>query len=298
MGDTSVVVVQKAGSIECDFEKYKRYLVGRLEEYKNAVFTEESKTVAKKVVASLRSEKKDFSDRIREVKAEYMKPFTEFELKAKELVSLYDEPIDFISDQVNAFEENRKAEKREKIKEIYKKCIGELNDYLPLAKIYNKRWENATYTEKSIEEDLKKVVSYTEKAIEIIRGMKSEAIDVALTIYKEDLNLEKALYYISKYESQKLEILRKEFEKQKLEESDRIRMEERERLEEQQKAETEKQETIEKVKEETKQEVVESLIPCMEGKSSLYEYRMSLTKDAKEKLEMYMDSIGIEWELI
>ena len=41
-----------------------------------------------------------------------------------------------------------------------------------------------------------------------------------------------------------------------------------------------------------------SFIPDTEGDTELYEYRISLSSDAKEKLEMYMDSVGIEWEMI
>ena len=64
------------------------------------------------------------------------------------------------------------------------------------------------------------------------------------------------------------------------------------------KAEEEKRIAVEAAKEEASQELVESLIPDVGGESSLYEYRISLTEDAKQKLEMYMDSVGIEWELM
>ena len=64
-------------------------------------------------------------------------------------------------------------------------------------------------------------------------------------------------------------------------------------------AEAEKAAAVEQARAEAAQEVVDSLIPDdLSGESSLYEYRMSLTADAKEKLEMYLESIGIEWELI
>ena len=43
--------------------------------------------------------------------------------------------------------------------------------------------------------------------------------------------------------------------------------------------------------------MVDNLIPELEGQTSAYEYQMQLTKDAKEKLEMYLDSVGIEYEV-
>ena len=54
---------------------------------------------------------------------------------------------------------------------------------------------------------------------------------------------------------------------------------------------------VEEARAEAAQEVVDSLIPELEGKTSTYEYQMRLTEDAKEKLEMYLDSVGIEYEV-
>ena len=44
------------------------------------------------------------------------------------------------------------------------------------------------------------------------------------------------------------------------------------------------------------QEAIASMIPDMDAAVELYEYGIYLSPDAKEKLEMYMDSVGIEWE--
>jgi hypothetical protein len=76
-------------------------------------------------------------------------------------------------------------------------------------------------------------------------------------------------------------------------------------MEAERKAQEEKEEILRRAEEdkqmavaEAQQEAVEMLIPNLEGESYLYEYRMSLTDDAKEKLEMYLDSVGIEWEMM
>lgn len=117
-------------------------------------------------------------------------------------------------------------------------------------------------------------------------------------MYQKNMDLAEALHYINVYESQKQEILAKEQERRKQEEEERIRREERERLLAEQRAAEEKEAALRQAKEEGAQEVIESLIPDEDDNTDLYEYRMSLSADAKEKLEMYMDSIGIEWELI
>ena len=97
----------------------------------------------------------------------------------------------------------------------------------------------------------------------------------------------------------------REQERLRQEEQERIRREERAKLEAEQRAieaerraQEEKEAAIESAREEAAQEVIDGLIPDMDGETSLYEYRISLSEDAKKKLEMYMDSVGIEWELM
>ena len=55
---------------------------------------------------------------------------------------------------------------------------------------------------------------------------------------------------------------------------------------------------MEQAKAEAAQEVIDSLIPDADEDTCLYEYRIALSADAKEKLEMFMDSVGIEWEMM
>jgi hypothetical protein len=139
MENYEVQVQQQAGKITCDFEGAKAYLSARLDEYRNVVFTEDSKKDAKATVSSLRKEKKAFADKVKEVRDEYMKPLQEFADKAKELVDMYDQPINFINDQVTAFEQHRIEEKKEQIKELYLECMGDMQEELPLNKIYNSK---------------------------------------------------------------------------------------------------------------------------------------------------------------
>lgn len=307
--ENSVVTVQQVGVITCDFERYKIYLKDRLEEYRGVIFTEDTKGDAKKAVAELRAEKKVFADRVKEVKAEYMEPFNQFSEKAMELLDLYDEPIDFINKQISDFEEKRKQEKRSIIKGIYLEYIDGLEDYLPYNKIYNPKWENATYTQKNIRADIYELVASTKQSISTIQAMNSDSMEKALEMYKKTLSLSDAISYINRYEQQKAEIMRREEERKRQEEIERIRREERERILAEQKAQAEKEEAlrqaeqekqraIEEAKAEAAQEVIDNLIPDVYGATNLYEYRMALSNDAKEKLEMYLDSIGIEWELI
>lgn len=313
MEQTNVVAVtQTSGVIKCDFESAKAYLQERLDEYKGIQFTEESKAEAKNTVASLRKEKKAFEDRVKEVKKEYMKPFNDFYVQAELLIDMYDVPINYINKQVAEFEAKRVEEKKAFIKELYEEYIGTdelLTEYLPLEKIYNPKWENATTNRKAICEELMGHKEKAKQAISAITEMHSDVEDVALKMYKDTFDLTKCILYINQHEKQKLEIIAREQERIRMEEVERIRMEEREKIEAERRAqeekeallrqaEAEKQRAVEIAREETAREVIDGFIPSVEGASELYEYRIALTKDAKEKLEMYMDSVGIDWEMM
>lgn len=309
MENNMVVVTQQSGVINCDFEGTKAYLRGRLEEYQGVIFTEDSKAAAKKTVADLRKEKKAFSERVKEVKKEYMAPFEVFFAQAKELEEMYDEPINFINGQVEEFEKKRVEEKKQLINELYVECISDMQDFLPLEKLYNPKWENATTTQKAIREELMTRKEEAKKAIAAIKEMHSDVEELALNMYKESFDLTKSILYINQYEKQKAEITAREQERIRREEEERIRREEREKMEAERRAQEEKEAALRKAEEEkiaaveaakaeTAQEVIDSFIPSTEGQTSLFEYRMALTPDAKEKLEMFMDSIGIDWELI
>lgn len=318
MTEVRAVITQQEGTVSCNFEEVKGYIRERLKEYDGAVFTEESKGYAKKELAKLRAEKKELNDNLREAKKKYMAPWDAFEPKVKELINLFDEPITLVDGQVKAFEEDRVAQKKALIEAIYTELVGDLADIIPLERIYNPKWENATMKEKAIREEVLAQATAARIALDTIRGMRSDAETKALDVFKQTLSLPEAISCINAYEAQKAEILRKEQERQREEELERIRREEREKLEAERKAleereaqrraaeealeaqrrqlEAEKQAAVEQARETGAQEVIESLTPDAEEDTQLYEYRVALSGKGKEAFEMYLDSVGIDWE--
>ena len=259
----SLIEIQDIGKIQYDFESAKASIQQRVDEYSNVVFTEDTKKDAKQTVADLRKEQKAFSDRVKEVKAEWMKPFDDFYSKAKELMQMYDLPIGQINEQIEAFENKRKEEKKEQIESIFGEIIDDMQDLLPLSKIYNPKWENATVNPTQIRKEMMTIKMDTIKALKTIEETDSDIVDKAKQFYLDTFDLAETLSMITSHEKQKKEILSKHKEE---------------------------------AKKEAYEEVMDQLIPDLEGETNLYEYRMSLTADAKQKLEMYLDSIGIEWE--
>lgn len=217
MQEINLLVEQKNGSIETNFEEIKAVLAAGLEEYKGMVFTAESQPEAKKTVASLRKLKKAMNDRRIEIKKTFMVPYTNFETQVKELDKLIDEPINFISGQIEEFERKRVKTKKSLICKIYTGIITEhdaVMEYLPLDRIYDSRWENTTTTQKAIAEAIAAHVEHVEKDLATIRTMESEFEDKGLAKYKATLELSDAIGIMNQYQKQKEEILRRQAEEE------------------------------------------------------------------------------------
>ena len=217
MQEINLLVEQKDGSIETNFEEIKAALAAGLEEYKGMVFTAESQPEAKRTVASLRKLKKAMNDRRIEIKKTFMMPYTNFEAQVKELDKLIDEPIDFISGQIEEFERRRVEAKKAMICEIYTGIMAEhgtVMEYLPLDRIYDSRWENSTTTQKAITEAITAHVEHVEKDLDTIRAMESEFEDKGLAKYKATLELSDAITAMNQYQKQKEEILRRQAEEE------------------------------------------------------------------------------------
>ncbi|MDD6191875.1 MAG: DUF1351 domain-containing protein [Lachnospiraceae bacterium] len=218
MQEINLVVEQQQGVINTNFDEIRARLSEGLEEYKNMVFTEESKKDAKETLASLRKLKTAVDGERKRIKKEYMAPCDAFESQVKELTKLIDEPITFIDGQVKAFEQKRLEEKRELIKAIYEgimDCHKEAAEYVPLDRIYDSKWENATTSQKAITEDIIARVQAVEKDLTTILGMESKFEDKGLESYKATLELSDAIETMNRYQKKEEEILRRQEEEAK-----------------------------------------------------------------------------------
>ena len=141
-----------------NFEELKAELAERLEHYHNLVVTEDGLKEAKADRAKLNKLRTAIDTRRKDIKKEYMKPYTEFEGKIKELTLLIDQPIKAIDTQLESYEERRKQAKMEKIQDAYEETLNAwsstIRDIIPLERILDPKWLNATTSMKSVGEDL------------------------------------------------------------------------------------------------------------------------------------------------
>lgn len=141
--------------ISFNFEEQKAWLVERLEFYNGLVVTEDSIKEAKADRAKLNKLKEALDGRRKEIKKEWLKPYSEFEAKVKELTALVNEPIVAIDGQLAAFEEKRKEEKLQQIIDTYESLVSDtIKDIIPLERIIDKRWLNSTMSMTKVEDEL------------------------------------------------------------------------------------------------------------------------------------------------
>ncbi len=301
MNEITAVITQEAGKISCNFEQVEKAIKNTLAEYEGAVFTEDSKAYAKKHVASLRKQKKDFQDNLRSEKKRYMEPWEKFEAQAKGLISLYDKPINLINGQVQAFEEKRVRERKAEIKDAYNELVPEdLQDYIPLECIYGAKWDNATTNMKTVRKEISEVVTKTQSEVSVISSMDSDKVQDALNLYMSNRDLAAAIKYINNYEARKKEILaqqeRREAERVETlrhEEIEKIRREERARIADEDRIRNEaRKEAVEEIK--TVDEVAAA--PLSGEQSMKVIYTIVATREEIQEIEMAFNSLGIYFE--
>lgn len=215
-----VQVKGNVGTIEDNLDLVELSIREKVQEYAAVVVTEDSVKDGKRFLADIRKEKKALDDERKAIKTQWMAPYDAFEKRAKQIIALYDEPVKIINDQLAEFEEQRKAMKRQEIEAAYDFVKGDLADWLPLDRIYNPKWENATYSAKKVREDMELIFDQMKVSISTIKSMKSEFEADALRVLKETGSLQSAIAEINELQKQKerfMEQARQEAERERQE---------------------------------------------------------------------------------
>ncbi len=201
MGNLVPVEVKKnIGTIEDNLDVVEASIRQKLAEYAQVVITQDCVQDGKELLADIRKEKKSLDDERKAIKKAWMKPYEAFEARAKKIIDLYDEPVKLINLQLETYEEDRKAAKRNDIKKIYEFVVkenAEIADWLPLEKIYDTKWENATCKDKTIREAIEMAFSQIKVSISTIQSMQSAWEEDALNVLKDTGSLPLAIEKIN-----------------------------------------------------------------------------------------------------
>lgn len=179
-----------------NFEELKAELSERLEYYNGLVVTETTIKEGKAERAKLSKLREAVEAKRKEVKRECMAPYTDFERKVKELVTIIDAPIAAIDSQIKAFDDLRREEKRAEIQRAYEAIVpGEQRDIIPLERIFDLKWLNATVKMKAVEETLTEIVRRTEGDLLALDAVEPEFSVAVRARYAETLDIGAALRY-------------------------------------------------------------------------------------------------------
>jgi hypothetical protein len=176
--------------IDFNFEELKSELSQQVEKYRDLVYTDEQMKECKADKAALNRLKKALNEERIRRKKEYLKPFEEFEGKVNEIIKIIDEPLQLIDSQVKEFEEKRKADKRIEIGSFWE--TTEHPEWLTLAKIFDERWLNASYSMKQIKEDINGWIEKLNSDIETLQQLEDFSFE-AIETYKRSLDLNQAI---------------------------------------------------------------------------------------------------------
>ena len=179
-----------------NFEELKAELTARLDYYNSLVVTEDTIKEGKVERAKLSKLREAVEAKRKEVKREYMVPYTDFENKVKELVAIIDAPIAAIDGQLKAFDDLRREDKRAEIRKAYETIVpAEIQAIVPLERIFDPKWLNATVKTKAVEAELTTMAQQTEDDLQVLDTVEPEFAAAVRARYMETLNIGAALRY-------------------------------------------------------------------------------------------------------
>lgn len=179
--------------IQWNKEELEAAVRAKIAGYENVVYTEENIKAAKNDRAELNKLIKAIEERRKQVKNIINKPYAVFEAELNEITALINEPVALIDQQVKAFEEKQKEEKKEAIKATYDENIGDLAEVLPFEKIFDSRYLNQTYKLATAQKEIVDKIDTVKTDLEIIDILDSKYKLNAKDVYIKTLDLSKAL---------------------------------------------------------------------------------------------------------
>ncbi len=173
-----------------DYEAIKAKVLEDVSVFKGLIVTDDNLEEAPKWRAELNKKAKVISDFRIAFEKDYKKRIEKSTSQLKELAALYSEASSNIDTQVKGFDEKRKQEKDAAIGKIYADNIGDMEQFLPLQKIYNEKWMNKGFSLSDIEKEIKSRVDTTKENIDTIQllGTKYESQMISAYLVRFDMS--------------------------------------------------------------------------------------------------------------
>lgn len=156
--------------IDWNYEELKTEIQKKANDYKNLVYTADQIKIGKQDRAKFNKLKNALDGERKGIKKQCLQPYATFEKQVKELIGIIDEVVVNIDTQIKGYEEEARQEKLEKVKEIYKKTIGDLDRTVPFEKIYKDSWLNVSTTLKSITTEIAGIRDKVDSDLKVINA--------------------------------------------------------------------------------------------------------------------------------
>lgn len=193
--DLSVAVPR---TIEFNYDEIMAELDTQLERYRNRIITEDGIKDAKADLAKLRKLKDAFDTKRKDVKKEYLAPFEEFESKVKRVIAKINEPVEEINSQLNRYEEQRKAEKQDKIYDLYHEIVpADVKGILLFDRIFDPRWLNKGVDYPEIEQAITNLTIRVQNDMLAIKEIEPEHAAAVRAEYYRTLDLGAAMRHLT-----------------------------------------------------------------------------------------------------
>lgn len=225
-GLVPVKITSSIGTITDNLDAVEASIMEKAEEYKRTVVTEDTINEGRKLLADIRKEKNSLDNERKAIKKAWLEPYDNFEKRVKRIIGLYDGPVEVIDSQLKEYDRQRREEKRAEIGNIYNIVKGDMEEWLPLEKIYNPKWENASYSNKKIREDMEALFGQMEISVSTIKSVSSEFEEEGLAVLKSTGDLAAAFKEMDNRKRIKEEIIAKEERKRQEEEQKKTGTEE------------------------------------------------------------------------
>lgn len=250
--------------IEWNRAELEAAVKAKVAQYDGVTYTDDTIQAAKADRAELNKLKTAIEDRRKIVKKVINEPYTVFEKELKGILALIDKPVGIIDTQIKDYENQKKEEKKEQIREAYSAAIGELEKVITFERLFDPRYLNATYSLQKAIADIQGKIAKVKTDLQTIDEMCSDYKTNAQDIYLKTLDLSKAMA-----EEKRLRNLKEKMEadKRAREEAERRRIEQEEarrqelarrQAEEAQRREAERQAAQERAAAQASQAVPES----------------------------------------
>ena len=178
--------------VSFNFEELKAEVSAKMALYETMVYSEDQVKVAKADRADLNRLKKALNDEIIKREKEYLKPFNEFKAQINEIISLIDKPIAAIDSQVKGYEDQKKADKKAEIENMWSSLTIQLPIPLTLGQIFNERWLNASVSQKQIWDEIDERIKQIETDLLTLQNLPDFSFE-AIEAYKTSLDINQAI---------------------------------------------------------------------------------------------------------